>query len=140
MAQKIQQSKDINSADGIITDVRMMPNMVTPGSPVAFDEKVCTGCNNCVEHCVMDILMPNPTPHHPPVILYPDECWYDGACVESCPLWQKGAITLNHPMNQRTRWKRKATGEHFRLGMPEPPPPNNRPPVSGWKYDTKTKY
>ena len=118
-------------------DVRMMQNMVTPSSPVIFDDKVCTGCNNCVEHCVMDILVPNPKAHQPPIVLYPDECWYDGVCVESCPLWQKGAIVLNHPMNQRTRWKRKTTGEDFRIGMPDPPPPNKRPPVSGWDENIK---
>jgi hypothetical protein len=36
-------------------------------------------------------------------------------------------------MMQRVRWKRKATGEHFRVGMKNPPPPNNMPPVGGWK-------
>ncbi len=113
-------------------DVRMFPNAMTPASPVLFNEEVCTGCNNCVERCVMDIFVPNPEKGKPPVILYPDECWYDGICVQSCLYWQKGAITLNHPMSQRVRWKRKATGEHFRIGMPNPPPPNERPPVSGW--------
>jgi NAD-dependent dihydropyrimidine dehydrogenase PreA subunit len=103
-------------------DVRMFPNMVTPNNPIIFDEKVCNGCNNCIERCVMDILMPNPEKGKPPIILYPEECWYDGVCVESCPHWQ----------NQRVRWKRKATGEDFRIGMPNPPEPNNRPPVSGW--------
>ena len=113
-------------------DIRMFPNLVTPNNPVVFDESVCTGCNNCVETCVMDILMPNPEKGKPPIILYPDECWYDGVCVTACPLWQKGAIKLNHPINQRARFKRKATGEHFRIGMPDPPEPNDRPPVSGW--------
>ena len=113
-------------------DVVMVPNPVTPGNPVVFDESVCTGCNNCVEMCVMDIFMPNPEKGKPPIILYPDECWYDGVCVKSCPLWLEGAITLNHPINQRVRWKRKATGEDFRIGMPNPPEPNNRPPVGGW--------
>jgi len=113
-------------------DVRMFPNAVTPGNPVIFDEKVCNGCNNCVEMWVMDILMPNPEKGKPPVVLYPDECWYDGVCVENCLLWEKGAIKLNHPINQRVRWQRKVTGEDFRIGMPNPPEPNNRPPVSGW--------
>jgi hypothetical protein len=30
---------------------------------------------------------------------------------------------------QRVRWKRKDTGEHYRIGMPNPPPPNTRPMV-----------
>lgn len=113
-------------------DVLMFPNITTPANPAIFNEKVCNGCNNCVELCVMDILMPNPEKGKSPIILYPDECCYCGCCVKACPLWREGAIKLNHPMNQRTRWKRKATGEHFRLGMPNPPPPNNRPPFGGW--------
>jgi NAD-dependent dihydropyrimidine dehydrogenase PreA subunit len=113
-------------------DVRMFPNIVTPRNPVIFNEEVCKGCNVCVEICMMDILMPNPEKGKPPIVLYPDECYYDGLCVKNCPLWQKGAITLNHPLNQRVRWKRKATEEHFRIGMSNPPPPNNKPPVGGW--------
>jgi hypothetical protein len=45
--------------------------------------------------------------------LYPDECWYGGCCVAHCP--QPGAIRLNHPLAQRVRWKRKESGEHFRV-------------------------
>jgi len=62
-----------------------------------------------------------------PVITYPDECWFCGACVEVCPV--EGAISLNYPLNQRVIWKRKATGEFFRIGMKNPPPPNTRPPI-----------
>ena len=113
-------------------DVRVFPNKVTPNNPVIFNEEVCTGCNNCVETCVMDLFIPNPEKGKPPIIVYPDECYYDGLCVTNCPLWQKGAIKLNHTLNQRARWKRKATGEHFSIGMPNPPLPNNRPPVGGW--------
>jgi NAD-dependent dihydropyrimidine dehydrogenase PreA subunit len=111
-------------------DARMFPNTVTPSNPIIFDENVCIGCNICVDICVMDILLPNPEADKPPIILYRDECYYDGQCVISCPLWEKGAIKLNQPLNQRVRWKRKTTGEHFRLGMPNPPP-NNEPPVGG---------
>lgn len=113
-------------------DIRMYPNLVTPNNPVIFDDTICTGCNACAEVCVMDILMPNPEKGKPPVVLYPDECWYDGSCVDVCPLWNRGAIRLNHPLNQRVRWKDKGTGEHFRLGMPSPPPPVTRPPSGGW--------
>jgi ferredoxin len=113
-------------------DIRMFPNKITPNDPVIFDAKVCNGCNTCVEICVMDLLMPNPEPGKPPVVLYPDECAYDGLCVKYCPLWQQGAIRLNTPLIQRLRWKRKATGEHFRIGMADPPAPDDRPPVGGW--------
>ena len=63
----------------------------------------------------------------PPLVLYPDECWFCGTCVEECPV--PGAIRMEHPLNQKVGWKRKATGELFRVGMKNPPPPNNRPPV-----------
>jgi hypothetical protein len=36
---------------------------------------------------------------------------------------------VEYPLNQRVGWKRKATGEYFRIGMKNPPPPNTRPPV-----------
>lgn len=113
-------------------EVSYFPNVVTPADPVVFNPEVCNGCNTCVSLCVMDILLPNPEKGNPPVLLYPDECYYDGLCVINCPLWKQGAIKLNHPLNQRVRWKRKANGEHFRLGMPDPPPPNTRPPSGGW--------
>ncbi|HSW57038.1 MAG TPA: hypothetical protein VLH15_01425, partial [Dehalococcoidales bacterium] len=58
------------------------------------------------------------------------ECWFCGSCVEECP--NSGAITLEHPLNQRisVNWRRKESGEYFRLGMKNPPPPNTKP-VSG---------
>lgn len=48
-------------------DVKMFPNIVTPRNPVIFNEDVCNGRNNCVELCVMDILMPNPEKGTPPL-------------------------------------------------------------------------
>lgn len=89
------------------------PNIVTPNKPVIFDPDICNGCNICVETCQMDVFIPNPEKGKPPIILYPDECWYGGCCVVHCP--NPGAIKLNHPLMQRVRWKRKATGEHFRV-------------------------
>jgi len=73
--------------------------------------------------------MPHPDEGLPPVVLYPDECWYCGCCVLECG--RPGAITLRHPLNQSISviWKRKATGESSRLGMCHPPPPNTRPPA-----------
>ena len=63
----------------------------------------------------------------PPLVLYPDECWFCGTCVEECPA--EGAIRMEHPLNQRVIWKRKETGELFRRGMKNPPPPNTHPPM-----------
>jgi NAD-dependent dihydropyrimidine dehydrogenase PreA subunit len=102
--------------------------------PIVFDEKICNGCNTCVEACMMDVLAPNPEEGKPPIVLHPDECWFGGCCVKECPLRDKGAINMKWPMKTKIqlRWKRKETGEHFRLGMLNPPPPNTRPPVGGW--------
>jgi Na+-translocating ferredoxin:NAD+ oxidoreductase RNF subunit RnfB len=109
--------------------INALPNLPTPNTPVIIDPKVCNGCNCCVQICPSDIYMPNPEKSKPPIIMYPEECWYCGCCLMECPLHAKGANRLNWPLMQRVRWKRKATGEHFRVGMPNPPPPNRRPPV-----------
>ncbi len=106
--------------------VYMMPNPATPNECVSIDPKKCNGCNSCIEACRMDVILPNNEKGKPPVVVYPDECWFCGDCVQQCPT---SAITMNFPLNQRVGWKRKATGEYFRIGMKNPPPPNTRPPV-----------
>ena len=88
-------------------------NLITPSKPVVFDAHFCKGCNVCVNICQVDVFIPNPKKGQPPIILYPDECWVCGNCVYECP--RLGAIRLNHPLMQRVRWKRKDTGEHFRM-------------------------
>ena len=112
-----------------MSKVYMIPNPPTPNVPVQFDPGICSGCNVCVEVCRTDVLMPNPEKGKPPIVLYPDECWYCGNCVEDCA--RPGAIWMVHPLNQSivVHWKRKETGEFFRLGMKDPPPPNTRPPA-----------
>jgi NAD-dependent dihydropyrimidine dehydrogenase PreA subunit len=93
--------------------VYAFPNWCTPTRPVVFDPHICNGCNICVDVCQVDIMIPNPEKGKPPIVLYPEECWYGGCCVAMCP--RLGAIKLNHPLTQRVRWKRKETGEHFRV-------------------------
>jgi len=117
--------------------IYMLPNLATPNRPVVFDEMVCNGCNRCVEMCPMDILMPNAEKGKPPILLYPDECWYGACCVAECPKRFEGAIRMVHPIMQKVRWKRKDTGEHYRVGMNKPPPPNTRPPIGGWAPRSK---
>ena len=109
--------------------VYMVPNPPTPNKGVELNPEICNGCNQCVEICRSDVLMPNPEKGKPPIVLYPDECWFCGCCVDECN--QSGAIRMVHPLNQSivVSWKRKETGEYFRLGMKNPPPPNTRPPV-----------
>jgi Na+-translocating ferredoxin:NAD+ oxidoreductase RNF subunit RnfB len=111
------------------------PRAVTPY--VVFDADVCTGCLGlkepmCVRACRMDMMVPNKEKGKSPIVTYSDECCDCGCCVHACPLFLEGAIHMNWPLTQVVRWKRKESGEHFRLGMPHPPPPNPRPPASGW--------
>jgi NAD-dependent dihydropyrimidine dehydrogenase PreA subunit len=94
-------------------EVYLEPNRNTPWRPAIFNEDLCTGCNECVGSCQADVLLPNPEEGKPPIIVFPDECFYGGCCVGACPV--PGAIKLNHPLTQRVRWKRKATGETFRV-------------------------
>jgi len=111
-------------------EARLVPNPQMPCRPLTFDEDVCQGCNICVDVCRADVMVPNPRKGFPPVVLYPDECWFCGCCVGHCP--RPGAITMNHPLGQRVGWKRKESGEFYRVGMKNPPPPYSEPPVGGW--------
>lgn len=70
--------------------------------PLKFDEKVCIGCNRCVNICQTDIMIPNPQQGKPPIVLYPGECYACGSCVMVCP--KKGAITFHHPLMNRARF------------------------------------
>lgn len=72
-------------------------------SPLTFDAGLCNGCNKCVEVCQVDILIPNPDKGFPPIVLYPEECWYEGCCVDVCP--KPGAIKLNTPKLDIIKWK-----------------------------------
>ena len=94
-------------------NVYARPNRITPARPVVFDDNFCNGCNACIDVCQADVFIPNPIEGKPPIILFPDECFYGGCCVAVCTA--PGAIKFNHPLTQRVRWKRKATGETFRV-------------------------
>jgi formate hydrogenlyase subunit 6/NADH:ubiquinone oxidoreductase subunit I len=110
--------------------IYMMPNPPTPNKGLRFAPALCNGCNLCVDVCPTDVMMPHPEKHKPPIVLYPEECWFCGVCVEEC---NHGALSMAHPTSQNisVNWKRKTTGEYFRLGMKNPPPPNLRPPSGG---------
>ena len=109
--------------------VYLIPNPPTPNQAIRFDSEICTGCNLCVEICRSDVLMPHPEQGRPPLVMYPDECWYCGTCVTECN--HPGALEMLHPLHQSISviWKDAQTGEDFRLGMKDPPPPNDRPPA-----------
>jgi len=104
------------------------------------DEKVCIGCNQCVEACMNDVHAPNPEAGGPPIVLHPDDCWYCGCCLMECPLREEGALKFSWPIEEDLRWKRKGSGELFRVGMTNPPAPNMTPPVGGWIVLRDSKY
>ena len=47
-------------------------------------------------------MMPNPEKGKHPIVVYPGECWYCGACVMVCP--SQGAIKIQHPVMNRTKF------------------------------------
>lgn len=104
----------------------LVPNPIGPSSAVFFDAEKCVGCNICVNSCRADVMMPNPEKGQPPLVVYPDECWFCGCCANSCP---REAIRMEHPMPMRATWKRKETGEFFRIGAKKHPAPVTKPPV-----------
>ena len=108
-------------------EAKLTPNPPVPSHAIFIDEDICISCNKCVDVCRIGVMMHNPEKRKPPIVVYPDECWFCGCCVQHCP--KEGAIRMEHPLNQRIGWKRKETGEYFRIGMDDPPPPNTRPPV-----------
>lgn len=117
------------------TEKAYAPKSIT--NYIEFDPNICDGCAAlpeplCVRACREGILIPNPVKGKPPIEVYSEECCECGCCVHACPKALKGAIRMKWPISELMRWKRKDTGEHFRVEMPNPPPPNPKPPVSGW--------
>ena len=92
------------------TVVYALPNRSTPGSPVCSTPRSATAATAASRSASKTCSFPIRDKGKPPLILHPEECWYCGPCVDDCPL--PGAIRLNHPLQQRVRWKRKDSGGH----------------------------
>ena len=95
--------ENVVAQDTAIRNASEMEFKVSPVSssakPILYDPKICIGCNRCVQVCQCDILFPSGQKGEHPIVMYPGECYYCGACVMACP--NPGAITLKHPlMNQ----------------------------------------
>jgi formate hydrogenlyase subunit 6/NADH:ubiquinone oxidoreductase subunit I len=70
-------------------------------SSVEIIETACVGCNTCADICIMDVLEPSPVKGKPPTVIYPEECWFCGCCVDMCPQRAKGAIRVRTPVPMR---------------------------------------
>ena len=71
-------------------------------TPLIFDESLCVGCTTCANICQCDIMIPNPEKGKHPIVAFPGECYYCGACVMVCP--RPGAIDLQHPVMNRAKF------------------------------------
>ena len=76
--------------------------VTSSAKPLRFDDEKCIGCGRCAAVCQVDVMIPAPEKGKHPVVLYPGECYYCGSCVMACPV--KGAIELNHPLMNQTRF------------------------------------
>ena len=59
--------------------------------PPVIDRDKCIKCGKCAEICDGDVFYDSKKGEIL-VIAYPDECWHEGSCIQSCPV--KGAIRL----------------------------------------------
>lgn len=71
-------------------------------NPIVYDDSKCIGCNTCAQMCQCDVLLPSTEKGRHPIVVWPGECYYCGACVMSCPV--EGAIRLEHPLMNRTKF------------------------------------
>lgn len=110
----------------------VVPNETGPTECVSIDSEICVGCNACVNICRMQTLLPNPQAGLPPLVVYPDECWFCACCVEAC---RTGALQMRLPIGQRILFKRKDTGEVFRLGQNNGPKKTYFEPPIGTRDD-----
>lgn len=71
-------------------------------NPLIFDETRCVACNACARICQCDVLLPSTEKGCHPVVVWPGECYYCGACVMACPV--EGALKLQHPVMNRAKF------------------------------------
>ena len=71
-------------------------------TPLIFDKSLCVGCNTCANICQCDIMIPNPEKGKHPIVAFPGECYYCGACVMVCP--RPGANDRQHPVMNRAKF------------------------------------
>lgn len=113
-----------------MSDIYLTSNPTGPTVAVVIDESLCIGCNRCAGVCRIQTIMPNPEKGKPPIVVYPDECWYCGVCVGVCPT---GALEMRLPINQRVLFKDRENGEVFRIGADDAPKKSYFKAPFGWQ-------
>jgi NAD-dependent dihydropyrimidine dehydrogenase PreA subunit len=79
-----------------------------PFNHIYFDENICDGCGRCVDVCMCDTFEKNPQKGKPPIVRYPEECWFCGCCITHCPHGEKGAIRIVTPFMMRGSFKKSS--------------------------------
>ena len=69
--------------------------------PILYDETKCGRLQRLRQHLSGGYPHPLEKGKHP-IVLYPGECYYCGACVMACP--HDGAIRLEHPLMNRAKF------------------------------------
>jgi NAD-dependent dihydropyrimidine dehydrogenase PreA subunit len=90
---------DMQNKEAVSLNASVIP---CSARPITYDEAKCIGCNRCAQACQMDVLIPSVNRGEHPIVMYPGECMYCGACVMDCPV--PGAIHLEHPLMNRTKF------------------------------------
>ncbi|MCK5163709.1 MAG: ferredoxin family protein [Desulfobacula sp.] len=73
---------------------------------IYINKEICDGCGMCVEICMSDVFVLNPKKGKPPLVRYPDECWFCGCCITDCHYKEQGAIKIITPFQMRGSFKR----------------------------------
>ena len=99
---QIQNSDSVTSIVPYALPIANCSPIPCSARPIRYDSSLCIGCNRCASVCQCDILIPSPVKGEHPIVMYPGECYYCGACVMVCPC--KGAIRLEHPLMNRAKF------------------------------------
>ncbi len=75
---------------------------------IYINKHICDGCGTCVEVCMSDVFAHNLVKGKPPIVKYPDECWFCGCCITDC---HKGAIKIVTPFQMRGSFTRTENEE-----------------------------
>lgn len=62
---------------------------------IIVNEALCVGCAQCYETCPSDVYRFD-TQTQRPALVYPEDCWYCGACIYECLV--DGALRMELPL------------------------------------------